>query len=265
MTHNSLLKHPFNHTLPSILLMLTTFSLGTKAGWSEDLKEDAANVRRWQEHVQHLTDIESKIDVPYYIGGDIIPKLQARFADPSHLHNLNLYIHKKSNPLNDQDFFQETGTENMMIKEYESIIDALPNAKQTSYKGVYLNTAYWEEVGIGDLFIDRGFMHTQGSILPIFNRLKSNMLMKNLYHPVILKVESNKARLFNFAYQRNIGDMLMPRSSHFKIIDKFYHPEHDVYFLHLRDSSGKVSTDIKKNRGFVDFQGVRHRDNIRCY
>tara|TARA_B100001094_G_scaffold330010_1_gene394146 strand:+ start:1635 stop:2429 length:795 start_codon:yes stop_codon:yes gene_type:complete len=220
------------------------------ANWlSTSLSYDPSQTTFWQKRAEHVNEIEDhlyrnlefEVDCINDPEGNNLWSNYLRSGDS--LTSLNQVI---SDNAMQQDWFQHEQDLYDDAQNLTHTLDALPDMELESYVVKPMSNELWQNLQIDSVYQHHGFMSGTASLHQAYEEIGTH---HNALPQAILKIESKKGKLVNFLYQDNQAKILWRPHSAFRVIQKDYNPERNLYYVHLRETSHQ---DIQSMRRVVD-------------
>lgn len=227
---------------------------------AQELVAQASNKMYWKNRRRFWTQFEQYHYRSHHFDDHVLTYLQAQFSDPNHIETLNHMISTRQT----HRFYTETVTYEYQAQYYDFILKSLPSSQLSSYQGRYLKNAHWDQLQIGDLFAEEGFLHTSAHLPLSYKHLHENFIADFSLTPVLIKVESDQGRLVNALYSRNRADLLFPQDAVFQVADKFYDAQSGAFLLHLKDISQEEALLVELGQGKINRWGQRELIDYSC-
>ena len=218
------------------ILLISHYSFG--AHLAQELAFDQSKAAYWQKRSLELIHIEDYMLRNTHFNQEQLNTLHNFFGGNNDLSGLNHFINTPQNE-NVAELTTEEIQHSIEQKErIEHILQSLPQLETVSYKGQLISPHIWEELNYDDIYYEKGFFNTVGSLHLAYQDLKNEGHSNKLYK-LITKVYGKKGRLAHTIHDQGQSEILWPSQSHFKVIAKDYDRTTDTYYMHLNEIEPK--------------------------
>ncbi|MBL6734502.1 MAG: hypothetical protein ISP86_01295 [Shewanellaceae bacterium] len=216
------------------LLLLHHSAIGSAGLLAHHLSYQAEDDMRWTQHRKNLIEIEHNLYRNMIMSDHEMENIAA-LIHPDHIDGLNFFLHNSHNPamleMNRLDIEQTEQTSQYL----ENILQSLPPLEVSSYAGQWISMAQWEHWNIGHVYHEMGFYHSYATLPEAYE----NLAMHNPIQKVglIVHIEGKQSRLMNSFTTEDHSQLVWPRHTNFKIMEKDFSNAHQKYYLRLQEMS----------------------------
>ena len=190
-----------------LTLLLTTLSLSCSAlaDFTDELRFGAHNAQYWNSRIENLKELERYVYRNLNLQHPSIQEVRPALEQGRISQYNQIAYNDAFNELDNDPFWRGVADVGERIDDF---LMTLPKVELTAYQTRPIALPDFLSIGVGDGFIESGFMQATGS-------MRSSVMQMRAYMPdapmVIFKIESKEGRLVSFLRLTSSGHFMCRR------------------------------------------------------
>jgi hypothetical protein len=187
---------------------------------------------RWEQHHKNLIEIEYNMYRNIIINKHEVDNIAA-LINPDHIDGLNYFLHLGSSQAILEMSPEEITQSEQTTQYLENVLQNLPPLEVNSYTGHWISMAQWEHWNIGQVYHETGFYHSFATLPEVYEKLA--MQNPTQKFGLIVQIEGKYSRLMNSFTTEDDSQLVWPRHTNFKVMEKDFNHAHQKYYLRLKE------------------------------
>tara|TARA_B100001094_G_scaffold32235_1_gene26739 strand:- start:2298 stop:3002 length:705 start_codon:yes stop_codon:yes gene_type:complete len=207
---------------------------------AEELAFNPLNETHWQNRNAELIYIEEYMLRNTNFNQEQLDSLHNLLGN-NHLKGINHFINTPQEENEKELTAAEISNTTEQKELIEHTLQNLPTLDTRSFKGQLIKPYIWEQLNSGDIYYEKGFFNTVGSLHTAYQDINSESPSNQLYR-LIMNVYGKKGHLAHTIHDHGQSEILWSSKSHFKVVRKDYDSTTDTYYMQLNEIETKDIT-----------------------
>jgi hypothetical protein len=172
--------------------------------------------------------------------------------------------------LADNDFLNRwlSAEEKGALSYDEFMLDNLLNLTQPleveSYTHLVIPRRDWVNLNRNDGFFNSGFLKSNTNLVDAEAALADVPAMPPNHVTVMVRVDGKKGRLLSYLYDNEGSQVIAPKGTYYKILDKEFNAQQQRYFLSMREVDVAATSELPVVHKIINGKLVRHMPQPNC-